>query len=216
MLSCEGFRCWWLLRRCARVNQGNNPENKAYHYKKTNGVHATTCQAQPEVHDTPLQSWRGCYFFGLLPEYSKRRAVTRHASAGGRYQRRLTVALRPALGFDVRHLIWEVVPCRLAAGSAALERRPAVPGSGDVIIRARSPTAAPPEIARRKEIIFRGSPEWRRDRQLSSIFPTSPGEKTTARQDQTWQSGTGDGAGDRHSSSFERNAVGRACWSKKE
>src|SRR4029077_5951215 len=81
--SCEGFRCWWLLRRCARVNQGNNPENKAYHYKKTNGVHARTCQAQPEVHDTPLQSWRGCYFFGLLPEYSKRRAVTRHASAAG-------------------------------------------------------------------------------------------------------------------------------------
>src|ERR1700731_3529025 len=69
---------------CARVSQGNNPENKAYHYKKTNGVLATACQAQPEVHDTPLQSWRGCYFFGLLPEYSKRRVVTRHASAAGR------------------------------------------------------------------------------------------------------------------------------------
>jgi len=68
-----------LLRRCARVNQGNNPENKAYHYKKTNGVHATTCQAQPEVHDTPLQSWRGCYFFGLLPEYPLK---PEHLSAG--------------------------------------------------------------------------------------------------------------------------------------
>jgi hypothetical protein len=39
----------------------------------------------------------------------------------------LTVALGAALSFDVRYLIWEVVPCRLAAGSAALERRPAVP-----------------------------------------------------------------------------------------
>jgi hypothetical protein len=67
-----------------------------------------------------------------VPEYSKRRSVTRDASAGGRYQRRLTVASRPALSFDVRYLIWEVLPCRLAAGSAALERRPAVPGSGDI------------------------------------------------------------------------------------
>jgi hypothetical protein len=41
----------------------------------------------------------------------------------------LTAALRAALSFDIRYLIWEVVPCRLAAGSAALERRPAVPES---------------------------------------------------------------------------------------
>ena len=131
------------------MNQGNNPENKAYHYKKTNGVHARTCQAQPEVHDTPLQSWRGCYFFGLLPEYSKRRAVTRHASAAGRagraFRRRLTIAFRPALRFDYPLPdLGGCSPCRLAAGSAALERRPAVPRSGEVFIRARSPTAAPP------------------------------------------------------------------------
>jgi hypothetical protein len=60
------------------------------------------------------------------------------------FRRRLTIAFRAALSFDVRHLIWEVVPCRLAAGSAALERRPAVPRSGDVISRTRSPTAASP------------------------------------------------------------------------
>jgi hypothetical protein len=62
----------------------------------------------------------------------KAAGVTRHASAEGRYQRRLTVASRPALSFDICYLIWEVLPCRLAAGSAALERRPAVPRSGDI------------------------------------------------------------------------------------
>src|ERR1700738_1117878 len=41
------------------------------------------------------------------------------------FRRRLTIAFRAALSFDVRHLIWEVVPCRLAAGSAGLEKRPA-------------------------------------------------------------------------------------------
>src|ERR1700730_9425346 len=117
MLSCEGFRCWWLLRRCARVNQGNNPENRAYHYKKTNGVHATTCQAQPEVHDTPLQSWRGCYFFGLLPEYSKRGGNAPCLCGGPRwsgFRRRLTVALGAALSFDVRYLI---IPVGVASGT---------------------------------------------------------------------------------------------------
>jgi hypothetical protein len=87
------------------VNQGNNPENKAYHYKKTNGVHATTCQAQPEVHDTPLQSWRGCYFFGLLPEYSKAEGGSAPCLCGGPrwsgFRRRLTIAFRAALSFDV-------------------------------------------------------------------------------------------------------------------
>jgi hypothetical protein len=75
-------------------------------------------------------------------DYSKREAVTLHASAAARccsaFRRRL----------DVRYLIWEVVPCRLAAGSAALERRPAVPDQCDCIIRTRSPTAALARIAR--------------------------------------------------------------------
>jgi hypothetical protein len=60
------------------------------------------------------------------------------------FRRLLTIAFRAALSFDVRYLIWEVVPSRLAAGSAALERRPAVPRSGDIVSRTRSPTAAPP------------------------------------------------------------------------
>ena len=85
-------------------------------------------------------------------DYSKREAVTLHASAAARccsaFRRRLTVALGAALSFDVRYLIWEVVPCRLAAGSAALERRPAVPDQCDCIIRTRSPTAALARIAR--------------------------------------------------------------------
>jgi hypothetical protein len=48
----------------------------------------------------------------------------------------------------------------------------------------------------------------------SDVTPSPPAEKTTARHDQARKSRTGDGSGDRHSNSFERNAVGRACWSK--
>ena len=46
-------------------------------------------------------------------DYSKREAVTLHASAAARccsaFRRRLTVALGAALSFDVRYLI---IPCR--------------------------------------------------------------------------------------------------------
>jgi hypothetical protein len=56
------------------------------------------------------------YFLDKTLDYSKREAVTRHASAAARccsaFRRRLTVALGAALSFDVRYLIWEVVPCR--------------------------------------------------------------------------------------------------------
>jgi hypothetical protein len=51
-------------------------------------------------------------------DYSKREAVTRHASAAARccsaFRRRLTVALGAALSFDVRYLI---IPVGVASGT---------------------------------------------------------------------------------------------------